>query len=336
MTVNRIAPEWQQQDAVIIVWPHRHSDWRDCLDAIEKTHLELARHIGRHQRLILVAYNTAHVSHIRHQLEKHAINTANITFTTIPTNDIWVRDYGPLCIASGHILLDFAFDGWGERYAYERDNAFSTKLMERLRLNAGHNRIDQVLEGGNVEINGRGEVLCSSSCLRRNGADFDAITLEEKFTGWFGSSKTHWIDTAPLQGDDTDGHIDTLARFCGDDVIAHAAPGCGNDPNGETLERLIIQLRCLQSDGIDLVPLPLPAPIFLSGKPIPASYTNFLITNQSVLVPTFNDKQDEPTLKIFEELFPTRAIIAIDGNTLARQCGGIHCATLQLPKGTLG
>ena len=336
---DRIAPEWQRQDAVVIVWPHGHSDWRDCLDAIEKTYLELARHLSKYQRLILVAYDTAHVSHIRRRLDEASINVpinvANITFITIPTNDIWVRDYGPLCIAAGRILLDFVFDGWGGRYAHARDDAFTVGLIEQLRLNAEHHRIDQVLEGGNVEVNGRGELLCSSSCFRRKGVDINAAALEEKFAEWLGVTKTYWIDTTPLQGDDTDGHIDTLARFCGDDVIAYATPGHRNDSNGEALGRLVMQLRHLRNGGITLVPLPLPAPVFMSGRRLPASYTNFLITNRAVLIPTFNDKQDKYALETLEGLFPTREVIGIDGRVLARQCGGLHCATLQLPAGVL-
>lgn len=333
---DRIAPEWQRQDAVMIVWPHAYSDWRECLDAIEKTYLALAGHLGKYQCLVVVAYDPAHVSHICRRLDESSISVANITFITIPTNDVWVRDYGPLYIDARRILLDFVFDGWGGKYAHTRDDAFTVRLMKQLRLNAKHHRIDQVLEGGNVEVNGRGELLCSSSCFRRNGANIDTAALEEKFAEWLGVTTTYWIDTAPLQGDDTDGHIDTLARFCGDDVITYAAPnGHGDDPNGRTLERLVMQLRQVRNGDIDLVPLPLPAPIFVAGRRLPASYMNFLITDRAVLAPTFDDKQDEYALRTLEELFPTREIIAIDGSVLARQCGGPHCATLQLPAGML-
>jgi len=341
MNSNRLAPEWQRQDAIITIWPHSYSDWTNHLDAIEKAYFELTYHISRHQCLILVAYDAAHALHIRHKLERRLINIKNIVFATILTNDIWVRDYGPICVASGNKLttLDFVFDGWGRKYNQEQDNTFNTRLIKQLNFNASYTHIDQVLEAGNIDINGRGELLCSSSCFRRNGnmPNSHFVRLEKKFASWFGNTETYWIDAIQLQGDDTSGHIDTLARFCTDDIIVYSALGHKNDPNNEALKRLATQLHSIKkrNNRIDLIPLPLPDPIFLSGKQLPATYTNFLITEESVLVPTFNDKQDKYTLKVFEELFPTREVIDIDNTILAQQFGGLHCATMQLPKGIL-
>lgn len=341
MTSSRLVPEWQRQDAIIIVWPHPYSDWIDNLVAIEKTYLELTYCISRHQRLILVAHDAVHELHIRHRLEGQSINSGNITFTTIPTDDVWIRDYGPICTVSdnGLNVLDFVFDGWGQKYRHEQDNAFNARLIKRSGLKGLHSHVDQVLEAGNIEINGRGELLCSSLCFRRNGdiPDFDTGQLEKKFAAWFGSVETYWIDDVRLQGDDTDGHIDTLARFCTDDVMVYSAPGHKNDANNEALKQLAMQLHSIKkrNNKIELVPLPLPDPIFLSGKQLPASYTNFLITNKSVLVPTFNDKRDGHALKVLEELLPTREIVEIDSTVLIQQRGGLHCATMQLPENIL-
>ncbi len=341
MNSNRLAPEWQRQDAIIIVWPHSYSDWVNHLDAIEKTYFELTRHISKHQHLILVAYDAAHALHIRHKLEKQLIDIKNIVFITIPTNDTWIRDYGPICVASGNksTILDFVFDGWGRKYNHEQDNVFNTRLIKQLSFNASYSHVDQVLEAGNIDINGRGELLCSSSCFRRNGnmPNSSLGELEKKLADWFGATETYWADAIQLQGDDTGGHIDTLARFCTDDIIVYSAPSHKNDSDSKALKQLATQLHFIKkrNNRIDLIPLPLPAPIFLSGKQLPASYTNFLITKKSVLVPTFNDKQDRPTLKVFEELFPTRGIIDIDNTALAQQFGGLHCATMQLPKDIL-
>ena len=342
MSANRLAPEWERQDAIIIVWPHLHSDWTRHLAVIEKTYLELSKHICRHQRLIVVAYDEAHLLHIREKLNHSSVHTGNVTYVTIATNDTWVRDYGPVYISSNNDLsiLDFKFDAWGQKYNYARDNAFNTKLIEQLNLNISYKPIDQVLEAGNIEVNNKGELLCSISCLNRNNNE--SVThvsqLEEKFSDWFGINKTYWIDEVQLKGDDTDGHIDTLARFCTDDIIAYSATGKQSDVNNEALNQLAIQLKsiCKQSNNrIGLAPLPLPKPIFLSAKQLPATYINFLITNETVLVPVFNDQQDNNALKLIDELFPSRQIIDIASSTLIQQFGGIHCATMQVPRGAM-
>ncbi len=342
MSSNHLAPEWERQDAIIIVWPHLYSDWRGKLEAVEETYLELSKHICNHQRLILVAYDRVHLQHIQQKLNNKPINTKNILFVTIPTNDTWVRDNGPICINSNNnfTILDFEFDAWGQKYDYAHDNAFNSKLSEQINTNASYRIIDQVLEAGNIEINKRGELLSSSTCFKRNIyiPSIDLTRLEKQFSNWFGCYTTFWIDAVQLKGDDTDGHIDTLARFCTDDIIVYTSKGNSNDANYDALILLAKQLDSIKKQSnnrFEIVPLPLPDPIFLSGKQLPATYTNFLIINETVLVPVFNDKHDSYALKIFEELFPSREIIDLESTTLIQQFGGLHCATMQIPEGLL-
>ena len=340
MSASRLAPEWEHQDAIALVWPHPYSDWAHALDRIEPTYLEICKFVGRQQAVILIAYNDAHASVIRDKLKTADIDCKNITFAIIPTNDTWIRDYGPVCTVSGDrkILLDFQFDGWGQKYGYQLDNAVNVNLARDLKFKASYRCIDQVLEAGNIEINSQGELLCSKTCFRRSRSlsDTEFARLEEQFELWLGCCKTHWLDDVQLAGDDTCGHIDTLARFCANDIIAYSASCNRTGVNHETLERLLMQLEEINRQNgnkFELVPLPLPDPISLCGKQLPATYTNFLVTNNHVLVPVFHDQQDDCALKLVDELFPGRGIIEIESSALIHQRGGLHCATMQIPEG---
>ncbi len=338
----RLAPEWARQDAVILVWPHCHSDWSNQLDAIENTYAEMSRYIARQQKLILVAYDQAHLLHIQEALTHQEIKPENILIISAPTNDTWVRDYGPITVESDSelILLDFDFDAWGEKYTYDKDNAFNQQLKLHLNKDLSSQKINFVLEGGNLEVNNAGTLLVSSSCFKRTALKqhTSLTTLERDLENWFGCNRILWINDVVLIGDDTDGHIDTLVRYCTDDVVVYSASINHSDPNNESLNSLAKQLKtikCNESAISELVPLPLPEPIFKDGKQLPATYANFLITNEYVLVPVFNDRQDNYALKAIDSLFPTREIIDIESNALIQQFGGIHCATMQIPEGCL-
>ena len=342
MSLNRLAPEWERQDAIIIVWPHTYSDWKSNLNVVEKTYLNLSNHISHKQRLIIVAQNQVHSSHILKCLKNKRINLDNIEIIIIPTNDTWIRDFGPIGVTSeaGNYLYDFKFDAWGQKYQYSLDNSFNKKFVKALNLKSKHIQIDHVLEAGNIEINGKGEIFASKSCFRRDieTAPVDFLDLENQFLDWFGATKTFWIDANPLIGDDTDGHIDNLIRYCHDDIVVYASKGHKNDANNNSITKLHKQLETIKlnhCNNLELVPLPLPDPIIKSEIQLPASYANFLITNHFVFAPVFNDKQDQYTLKLLDELFLTREIIEIDCTTLIQQYGGIHCATMQISEGLL-
>lgn len=342
MNPHRLVPEWELQDAIIIVWPHTYSDWANDLDQIEATYLSLCKYICEQQGIVIVAHDDKHVSYIQQLLSETSIDCKDMVYLTIPTNDTWVRDYGPVFTESDseHILLDFEFDGWGQKHSYLLDNAFNAQLVEHLNSKAIYQPVNQVLEAGNFEINDFAELLCSKSCFGRNKreAETDFAKLEEQLENWLGCNKIYWVEGVQLAGDDTSGHIDTLARFCTNDVIVHSTSSNRNDPNYEVSAQLLTQLEAIKRQSfnrLELVPLPLPDPVFLSNQQLPATYTNFLITNNTVLVPVFNDKQDNHALKLLDELFTDKEIIDIESNTLIQQLGGLHCATMQIPKGVI-
>lgn len=342
MSEYRLAPEWERQDAVIIVWPHTQSDWKTNIVDIEHTYIELSRYISRKQRLIIIAYDQTLSSEIYEHLEKNNISTTNITTSIIKTNDTWVRDYGPIVVSDNKNLFvyNFEFDAWGNKYEHELDNEFNRRLHNKLNLNSNLIQHDHIIEGGNIEINSNGELLTSKSCYKRNYeyTSPDVLKLEQRFREWFGADKVNWIDIDPLFGDDTDGHIDNFVRFCSDDIITYASSGHYNNPNNKVLNNLKKQLTAIKKSNVnnyEIFPLPVPDPILMSNSILPASYTNFLITNNYILVPVFNDKRDQQTLKSIDNLFPTHEVIDIYSVPLIKQCGGIHCATMQIPEGLL-
>ena len=340
MSESRLAPEWERQDAIVIVWPHPYSDWAPRLEQIEPVYLQICKYVSRHQTIILIAYNEAHALDIRDKLNAAGIDCGNVSFANIPTNDTWIRDYGPVCAISGHrrFLLDFQFDGWGQKYSWQLDNAVNTHLVKDSRFRASYQYIDRVLESGNIEINGHGELLSSRTCFERGCPlpDREVAELEEQLERWLGCHKIHWLDQVQLAGDDTSGHVDTLARFCTDDIIAYSTSRNPKDVNHETLGQLSMQLSEINKQSgnrFELVPLQLPDPVHLNGHQLPATYTNFLITNNCVLVPAFHDRQDDCTLKLMDELFPDREIIDIECRALISERGGLHCAAMQIAEG---
>ncbi len=340
MSANRLAPEWAPQDAIAIVWPHQNSDWAPALHSVEPVYLELCKYISRQQTIILIACNDRHAREIRSKLKAADTSCKDIKFAVIPTNDTWIRDYGPVCtVSSGRkILLDFQFDGWGKISDYRLDNALNMQLTKDLGFIASYQSVDHILEAGNIEINSRGELLCSKTCFRRNRdfPDSGFTQLEKQLERWLGCCKIYWLDRIQLIGDDTCGHVDTLARFCADDIIVYTACRNWQDRNHETLGLLSMQLEKINRQSghkYELIPLPLPDPVFLRGQQLPATYTNFLITNHHVLVPVFNDRQDDCTLRLIDELFPNREVVGVDCRALIQQRGGLHCAAMQIPEG---
>ncbi len=337
---RRLPAEWEPQAATLITWPHAGSDWRCCLDEIEACYEALALAIARFQPVLIAAVSEDHAHGIRRRLLGAGIAESRLHLVTAPSDDTWVRDYGPRCVldAGRPRLLDFRFNAWGEKYPHEADDAFSGRLYASgLFAGIPHERAPWVLEGGALDTDGRGTLLANRPSIldpRRN-PDLDPPGAEERLLRDLGLDRCLWLDIPPLAGDDTDGHIDTLVRFIAPDTLCHLACSDPADPDHATLEALQGQLQRLRTrhgGPYRLIALPKPAPLRgPDGDHLPASPVNFLFVNGGLLVPTYADPADARVLETLAAALPERRVVGLDGRLLARQRGGLHCAALDLP-----
>jgi agmatine/peptidylarginine deiminase len=335
------AAEWDPQDGVLIAWPHAGTDWAYMLDEVTACYIELARAILQDdERLVIVAPDD---DEVRDSLGPD-VDWSRIDIVEVPTNDTWVRDYGPITVFhEGKLALaDFTYNAWGMKFAADCDNLVTSALNERgiFRLPVINCR-DLVLEGGSIETDGNGTVMTTTCCLTAPNRN-DALTreqLETELLHRLGCEKMLWVNHGELTGDDTDGHIDTLARFAPGGVILYT--GC-DDPSDEQFESLMKMEEDLKGltdvDGnhYHLIKLPMPDAIFDEIARLPATYANFLVMNHQVLVPVYGQPaNDIKACELIGQAFPGRKVVAIDCRALICQHGSLHCATMQLPKGSL-
>jgi len=331
----RFPAEWEPQSAVLIAWPHETGDFIH-LDEVETSYRFIAETISRYQRLFIVCRDDAHESRIRGLIESND----NIVFIHARVNDIWVRDTVFLTVEEDGkpLLLNLRFNGWGEKYPHDDDNALNQKLLASPAFAGVQSlAIDFILEGGSVESDGRDTIMTTRQCLlnpNRN-KDLSKHEIERQLGLSFGASRVFWIDQPNLPGDDTDAHIDTLARFCSADTIAYTASDDETNAQYESLKNMEIQLQALRTRGnksYRLVPLPLPTAIFdEDGRQLPANYSNFLVINQAVMVPVYEDPMDAVALERLAGCFPEHKIIPTPCRPLVHQYGSLHCMTMQFP-----
>ena len=336
-----LVPEWAPQDAVFIAWPFATGDFQPWLQAVEKTYLEIAAAISMRQSLWVAVRSASHQQVLEERFAEASIELEKVTFIPMPYNDVWVRDTAPLTVQNGFGLryLDFRFNGWGGKYECADDALIASRLHATGILGKGpRDAVDFVLEGGSIEIDGQGTVMTTSRCLlnpNRNPS-YSRRAIEEVLNRHLGAQKVLWLDHGYAEGDDTDAHVDTLARFCSERVIAYTASDRPEDPVHEDLGQMENQLKAfrnLRGEAYDLVPLPIPAPIYSEeGDRLPATYANFLIINQAVLVPVYDDPNDAVALSRLGAIFPDRTLVPIDCVPLIRQYGSLHCMTMQFPR----
>lgn len=341
MSARRLPPEWAPQAAILLVWPRSAGDWGGGLAAARDTIATMAAIIGERQPVILVAAD----AECRQSIDDHPRLRAAVPPVVIdaPNDDIWVRDTGPLTVFDDErVFVDFRFDGWGGRFSALNDDRLTVALHAAGALGRGTlERRSVVLEGGSIEASGTGALLTTERCLlagRRN-AGLGRSGVEAMLGDAFGATTIHWLVHGDLIGDDTDGHIDTLARFIAVDTIAYQGCADETDPHFESLTAMRRELEALRApDGTAyrLVELPLPAPIHDpdDGHRLPAGYANFVIANGCVLIPAFDDPADAVARQRLADCFPEREIIPIDSRALIRQHGGLHCASMQIPAET--
>ena len=325
----RLPAEWEPQWGVQLTWPHARTDWAPMLDEITATYHEIAREISKRENLLIVA-------------PEGAQPIINCQLSIINSNDTWARDHGFITLTDDeghHRLLDFCFNGWGEKFPAELDNAINRRLYDEGLLGGEYvDCLDFVLEGGSIESDGRGTVFTTTGCLlapHRN-QPLTKAQIEERLKRELHAERILWIDHGALTGDDTDGHIDTLVRICPDDTLLYM--GC-DDPDDEQYDELRLmeeQLKTFRTiDGrpYRLLKLPMPRPIYDGDDRLPATYANFLVINGAVLCPTYAQPDlDAEALRLIGEAFPDREIVGIECNSIIKQHGSLHCCTMQFPQ----
>lgn len=343
-TKPRLPAEWEPQDAVQLTWPHDQGDWRDRLPEVEPVFGRIGAEISLREQLLVVCRDTGHRDHVLAQLTRSGADLDRVTTALGPSNDTWARDHGPITVQYGdHLqLLDFTFNGWGGKYPAQLDNALTGTLHQAGVFGALRRQpVDLELEGGAIESDGRGTLLTTTACLLRGNRNpgLDRTALEGRLRDHLGVDRVLWLRHGELAGDDTDGHIDTLARFCDPQTIAHVSCDDPEDEHFESLQAMaeeLARLRTVDDRPYRLVPLPLPAAIRNDeGLRLPATHANFLIINGAVLVPTYDDPADATALDALQTCFPDRILVPIDCRPLIHQYGSLHCVTMQLPRGTL-
>lgn len=337
----RLPAEWEPQAAMQLTWPHRQTDWLYCLEEVEQTYLQLAAAIACREPLIVVAPD---VEAVRPRLERELEGVSHfpIAWHACPTNDTWARDHGFLTLTDGHggrHLLDFRFNGWGEKFAWQLDNAINRSLHAAHVVEGQYEDHDDfVLEGGSIESDGHGTLLTTACCLlapHRN-QPLSRTEIEGELRRRLRADRVLWLDHGHLEGDDTDGHIDTLARLAPDDTIVYVACADPADPHHADLKAMEADLRRLRTregHAYRLLPLPM-APVFSEdGQRLPATYANFVVVNGAVIVPTYNNPAtDRLAMQTVAQAFPGREVVGVDSRTLIRQHGSLHCCTMQFPE----
>ena len=311
----RLPAEWEPQWGVQLTWPHARTDWAPMLDEITATYEEMAREIRKREELLIVGE---------------------------PSNDTWTRDHGFITLVDdeGHArLLDFKFNGWGEKFAAELDNAINRRIYDEGKIKGEYvDCLDFVLEGGSIESDGKGTIFTTTGCLlapHRN-QPMTKAQIEERLKQELHAERILWIDHGNLVGDDTDGHIDTLVRICPDDTLLYMGAGEPDDEQHEELRLMEEQLksfRTLDGKPYRLMKLPMPKAIIFEGERLPATYANFLVINGAVLVPTYDQTDlDAEAMRVIGETFPGREIVGIDCRSIIKQHGSLHCCTMQYPR----
>ena len=337
MTQTLLPAEWAPQSGVQLTWPHAGTDWAYMLDEVQACFLRIAREIAARQRLLIV---TPDPDDVKRQMAG-TVRMDNVRLVQCPTNDTWARDHGAITLlCDGRPrLLDFKFNGWGLKFAADKDNLITRRLVEAGALHGAYeNRLGFVLEGGSIESDGRGTLLTTSECLlspNRNGqmtqAEIDAYLRRT-----FGVRQVLWLDHGYLAGDDTDSHIDTLARLCPQDTIAYVKCTDPQDEHYPALGRMEAQLqtfRTLRGEPYRLLALPMADAVVEDGERLPATYANFLVLNTAVLYPTYaQPDNDRRAAEVLAQAFPGREIVGLDCRALIRQHGSLHCVTMQYPE----
>lgn len=343
MPLHIVLPaEWEPQSGIQLTWPHSGTDWAPMLDEISQCYARIVREIIRFEPVMIVTPSADIVHPYIEDLDQDRIHICEVR----GTNDTWARDHGGITVTNNDkpAVLNFIFNGWGMKYPANYDNQIVSEMESGQAFAPGIKVLSPpfVLEGGSIESDGCGTVLTTASCLFSNNRNEPWLSHNTKddLAFFLGADRLLVLENGYLEGDDTDGHVDTLARFCDPETIAYVQCTDPDDSHFDELlamERELLALRTAEGKPYRLISLPMAEPVFdEDGYQLPATYANFLILNGAVLVPAYgNDELDEQAREVLQTAFPDREIISVDCLPLIQQGGAIHCATMQYPAGVL-
>jgi len=337
----RFPAEWESQSAVLIAWPNADTDWADRLGEVEETYIALVAAITRFQDAIVCVADEDVEAYARARLSSARVDMTKVRFIEAPYDDTWLRDSGPITLrdGDGFRLLDFRFTGWGGKFDASQDDLLVERLTDAgIFSKSSRQSIDFALEGGAIDTDGDGTLLTTWQCLRERHPDASREELTAKLAGWLQQDRVLWLDHGYLEGDDTDAHVDTLARFAPNDAIVFQACDDESDSHYAELQAMgdeIAALRTKDGKPYRLFPLPWAEPILDEGRRLAASYANFLIVNGAVLMPAYGDEADAKAQAVLGEAFPGREIVPVPCRSLIWQNGSLHCITMQLPQGVV-
>ena len=321
---RRMPAEWEHQSCVQLTWPYENTDWAPILPEITAVYKEMAREIQKREDLLIVAPKAL----------QSVLSPLTSYLLPLTSNDTWARDHGFITVEedSALHLLDFCFNGWGEKFEAALDNAINKQLYDQGLVRGQYeDHLDFVLEGGSIESDGKGTIFTTECCLMapHRNQPLTKQQIEDRLKLWLGAERIVWLQHGSLIGDDTDGHIDTLVRICPDDTLLYT-DGDDDHPDLALMEQELHELRTLDGRPYRLLKLPLPRPIFDGDDRLPATYANYLVVNGAVLVPTYNQPDlDAEAMQTIGRAFPDREIVGIDCRAVIRQHGSLHCCTMQ-------
>lgn len=339
----RLPAEWEDHTATWLSWPHEPSDWPGKFPVIPFVYSEIVKNIAACELVKIIVPNQHSADAVSHLLSENAANLDNITFIIAPTNRSWIRDYGPLFLKDKHgnkTILNLGFNAWAKYDNFNFDDDIPKVVAAKLNhpiWQPKHNNIQPILEGGSIDVDGQGTLLTTEECLlsktQERNPGFTKQDYETFFANYLGVKKVLWLGSG-IAGDDTHGHVDDLARFIAPGKVIAMIEENKSDINYQPLKDNLSRLQSMtdaQGNKLQVLELPMPAPVVFAGQRLPASYANFYIANGIVLVPTFNDPNDRIALNMLSQLFPTRKIVGIHCGDLVLGLGTLHCLSQQQP-----
>jgi agmatine deiminase len=332
--------EWEPHETTWLSWPHNQDTWPTQLADVQRVWVEMIRVLSFFEKVNLLVNDEATEYDVLARLKSAGANLNRVSVFHIPTVDVWMRDYGPTFVTRAHrenplACNDWVFNGWGGKYtAYENDDSVAKEIAARLKIPAFTHSL--VLEGGSIEVNGRGTCLTTEQCLlnKNRNPQMSQLDIEQVLKNSLGVTHVIWLAEG-IAGDDTDGHIDDIARFVDPTTVVCAVEGNAQSENYAALcenYRRLQEATDQEGNKLSIVSLPSPAPLSYGGLRLPASYANFYIANGVVLVPLFEDASDDKAVAILKDLFPGREVIGLPCRAVVAGLGAIHCVTQQQPK----